>query len=76
MSIELRNVTRRVGAETHIYETSLALEEGRFNCLLGTTLSGKTTLMRSITGVLRNGPGMVRHKGTEIGALPADTMMW
>ena len=51
MAIELRNVNFRVGAETHIYETSLALEPGQFNILLGTTLSGKTTLMRLMAGL-------------------------
>ncbi len=51
MSIELRNVTFRAGAETHIYQTNLTLEAGEFNILLGTTLSGKTTLMRLMAGL-------------------------
>ncbi len=51
MAIELRNVSLRVGAEHHIYETSLKLEAGQFNILLGTTLSGKTTLMRLMAGL-------------------------
>jgi glycerol transport system ATP-binding protein len=51
MAIELRGVSLRVGAETHIHETSLALEPGEFNILLGTTLSGKTTLMRLMAGL-------------------------
>ena len=40
MTLELRNVVKNVGAETHIHETSLVLEEGSFNVLLGTTLAG------------------------------------
>ena len=40
MTIELKKVSFRAGAETHIYETDLALEAGEFNILLGTTLSG------------------------------------
>jgi glycerol transport system ATP-binding protein len=51
MAIELRNVSFRPGAETHIHETSLKLEPGEFNILLGTTLSGKTTLMRLMAGL-------------------------
>ncbi|MDH3453229.1 MAG: ABC transporter ATP-binding protein, partial [Gammaproteobacteria bacterium] len=35
----------------HIYETDLALEKRGFNVLLGTTLSGKTTLMRLMAGL-------------------------
>ena len=35
----------------HIYESDLVLEKGGFNVLLGTTLSGKTTLMRLMAGL-------------------------
>jgi len=51
MTIELRNVTFRVGAEMHIYETDIVLKPGGFNILLGTTMSGKTTLMRLMAGL-------------------------
>ena len=51
MAIELKQVSHRVGAEMHIYETDLALESGGFNVLLGTTLSGKTSLMRLMAGL-------------------------
>ena len=51
MGIQLKQVTKRVGAEMHIYETDLLLEKGGFNILLGTTQSGKTTLMRLMAGL-------------------------
>jgi glycerol transport system ATP-binding protein len=51
MAIELRDVSFRPAAETHIYKTSLRLQPGQFNILLGTTLSGKTTLMRLMAGL-------------------------
>ncbi|MFA9419976.1 MAG: ABC transporter ATP-binding protein [Gammaproteobacteria bacterium] len=51
MGIKLNQVSKRVGAEMHIYETDLELEKGGFNVLLGTTLSGKTTLMRLMAGL-------------------------
>ena len=51
MGIHLKQVTKRVGADMHIYETDLVLEKGGFNVLLGTTLSGKTTLMRLMAGL-------------------------
>ena len=53
MSLELKNVTKRVGADVHIHETNLMLEEGSFNILLGTTLAGKTTLMQLMAGLDR-----------------------
>ena len=36
MTLELKSVTKRVGADVHIHETNLVLEEGSFNILLGT----------------------------------------
>ena len=66
MTIELRDVTLRVGAETHIYETSLMLEPGGFNILLGTTLSGKTTLMRLMAGLEKPTTGEVWANGSNV----------
>jgi ABC-type sugar transport system ATPase subunit len=39
--LELRGVTKRVGAETHIDDVSLSFAPGTLNILLGPTLSGK-----------------------------------
>lgn len=66
MTIELKNVTFRVGAESHIYETSLTLEAGGFNILLGTTLSGKTTLMRLMAGLEKPTTGEVWADGKNV----------
>ena len=70
MAIELRNVTFRVGAELHIYETSLTLEPGGFNILLGTTLSGKTTLMRLMAGLEKPTTGEVWASGKNVTGHP------
>ena len=66
MTIELRDVSLRVGAETHIYKTDLALEAGEFNILLGTTLSGKTTLMRLMAGLEKPTTGEVWANGENV----------
>ncbi len=70
MTIELNNVTFRVGAETHIYDTSLELETGGFNILLGTTLSGKTTLMRLMAGLEKPATGEIRANGQNVTGIP------
>jgi glycerol transport system ATP-binding protein len=70
MTIELKNVIFRVGAETHIYETSLALKPGGFNILLGTTLSGKTTLMRLMAGLEKPTKGEVWADGRNVTGFP------
>jgi len=66
MAIELRNISLRVGAETYIYETSLKLEPGQFNILLGTTLSGKTTLMRLMAGLEKPTTGSIWANGENV----------
>ncbi|TNF87026.1 MAG: ABC transporter ATP-binding protein [Gammaproteobacteria bacterium] len=66
MTIELRQVSLRIGAETHIYHTDLALEPGQFNILLGTTLSGKTTLMRLMAGLEKPTTGELWINGENV----------
>ena len=70
MGIELRNVTKRVGSETYIYSTDLAFEKGGFNILLGTTLSGKTTLLRLMAGLERPSSGEVWFDGVDVTGVP------
>lgn len=69
MSIELRNVAFRMGAESYIYDTSLTLKPGGFNILLGTTLSGKTTLMRLMAGLEKPTIGEVWASGQNVTGL-------
>jgi glycerol transport system ATP-binding protein len=66
MSLELIDITKRVGADTHIYPTSLILEEGTFNVLLGTTLAGKTTLMQLMAGIQKPTSGTIRFRGKDV----------
>ena len=70
MSIELREVVKRLGDETHICSTDLVLEEGVFNVLLGTTLSGKTTLMRLMAGLEKPTSGRVLFRGEDVTGVP------
>tara|TARA_B100001027_G_scaffold190325_1_gene144183 strand:- start:1176 stop:2240 length:1065 start_codon:yes stop_codon:yes gene_type:complete len=51
MSLELKNVEKKIGFDTHIYKTNLKLEKNTINILLGPTLSGKTTLMQIMAGL-------------------------
>jgi glycerol transport system ATP-binding protein len=66
MSLELIGITKRVGAETHIHETTLSLESGSFNALLGTTLAGKTTLMQLMAGIQKPTSGTIRFRGKDV----------
>lgn len=66
MTLELRQVSKSVGGSVHIHETSLALEEGTFNVLLGTTLAGKTTLMQLMAGLDRPSSGEIWFRGRNV----------
>jgi glycerol transport system ATP-binding protein len=70
VTLELRSVVKRVGAETHIYETSVVFAEEGFNILLGTTLSGKTTLMQLMAGLERPSSGEVWFRGKNVTGVP------
>ncbi len=70
MSLDLKNVTKRVGADTHIHATSLRFEDRSFNILLGTTLSGKTSLMQLMAGLDRPSSGEVWFADKNVTGIP------
>jgi len=66
MSLGLQSVAKTVGSETHIHETTLTLEPGSMNVLLGPTLAGKTTLMRLMAGLEKPTTGRVHWQGRDV----------
>ena len=66
MSLELKNVEKKVGIDTHIHPTSLKLEKNTINVLLGSTLAGKTTLMRIMAGLDKPTSGEIWFDGKNV----------
>lgn len=64
--IELREVTKRVGTVMHIKPTSLKLETGHFNVLLGATGSGKTSLIKLMAGLDPMASGQIFMDGNDV----------
>ncbi len=64
--LELEQVTKLVGAETHLYPISCRLQPGGINVLLGPTQAGKTSLMRLIAGLDRPSSGRVLVDGKDV----------
>ena len=70
MTLELKEVSLCVGAETYIHPTTLAFAPRGFNTLLGETLSGKTTLLRLAAGLVTPTGGEVWFGGRNVTGVP------
>jgi len=70
MTLALKNVIKRVGADTHIHATNVELAANQFNILLGTTLAGKTTLMQLMAGLQTPTSGEVWFNGKNVTGVP------
>ena len=68
--LELRDIGKSVGGAVHIHPTSLTMEPGSFNILLGTTLAGKTTLMQLMAGLEKPTAGEVWFDGANVTGMP------
>jgi len=69
MTLELKNITKRVGAITHIKQTNLTLETGHFNVLLGETGAGKTSLIKMMAGLDPITSGQIFMDGQDVSKL-------
>jgi len=66
MALELQSVSRVVKGQVHLHPTTLTLEKGTMNVLLGPTLSGKTSLMRVMAGLDVPTSGRVMWHGQDV----------
>ncbi len=69
--LKLTNVTTMIGEHQVIHDVSLHIAQGDFVTLLGGNGAGKTSLFRTITGILKPSKGTIEFKGEEISHLPA-----
>ncbi len=66
MALELQGVSRSVEGRVHIHPTTLTLQKGTMNVLLGPTLSGKTSLMRLMAGLDVPTSGRIHWNGKDV----------
>ncbi|UWQ14200.1 ABC transporter ATP-binding protein [Aliiroseovarius sp. M344] len=69
MALVLNEITKVVQGVTHIKPTSLTLEKGHFNVLLGETGAGKTSLIKMMAGLDPIASGQVLMDGTDVTTL-------
>lgn len=66
MTLETKDIVKKVAGVTHIKPTSLVLEPGHFNVLLGETGSGKTSLIKMMAGLDPIASGTVLMNGQDV----------
>jgi len=70
MQLTLERVTKKVGAQTWLYEQSIAPRSGAVTVLLGATQAGKTSLMRLMAGLDTPSTGKVLVDGKDVTGMP------
>ncbi|WP_119166120.1 ABC transporter ATP-binding protein [Algihabitans albus] len=60
------------GGKPVLQEVGFSVGRGEIVAIIGRNGVGKTTLMRSLIGLMRADAGSIRFEGKEIGSLPAD----
>lgn len=64
--VELRNVTKRFGANTVIENINLAIPQGQMVTLLGPSGCGKTTVLRLVAGLEKPTDGQIFIDGEDV----------
>ena len=68
--LKLKNVSTMIGEHCVIHDVSLEITQGDFVALFGGNGAGKTSLLRTIVGVLPPHQGTIEFKGEAIHKLP------
>ncbi|RJQ85155.1 MAG: ABC transporter ATP-binding protein [Desulfobacteraceae bacterium] len=73
--LEIKELTAGYGAVTAIKEVSLRVPEGRVVCIIGANGSGKSTILKAISGLNRYKSGQILFNGQNIINSPADRIV-
>lgn len=71
--LEAQNLVSGYGEVQILWGVSLRLEKGKLTALVGSNGVGKTTLLRTFTGLLRAWEGSISFQGRDITRLPPHT---
>lgn len=66
MLLEVQDLRVSYGAIEAVKGVSFAVNEGEIVTLVGANGSGKTTILRTISGIVRAKAGSIRYKGQDI----------
>ena len=74
--LSLNGLDAHYGDFQALFGVNLSVSRGEVIAIIGANGAGKTTMMRSISGLLRNQPEQVIFNGEPIGALRADQIAY
>ncbi len=75
MLLEFKNIVAAYGNITALKNVTFSVEEGQVVSLIGANGAGKTSTMRTITGLLKPVEGQVYFNGEDITGLPAHQLV-
>src|SRR5512146_1969514 len=75
MLLEVENLNVYYGAIHALQGISFHVEEGEIVTLIGANGAGKSTTLRTISGLLRARVGSIKFKGQEITITPAEQIV-
>jgi branched-chain amino acid transport system ATP-binding protein len=71
--LEIKDISSGYGEVQILWGSSLKLEKGKLTCLVGGNGVGKTTLLRTVMGLIRPWKGSVSFEDQDVSRLPAYT---
>jgi len=71
--LEVKDIASGYGEVQILWGSSLKLEKGKLTCLVGGNGVGKTTLLRTVMGLIRPWKGTISFEGQDVSRLPAYT---
>ncbi|HBS38709.1 MAG TPA: sugar ABC transporter [Rhodobacteraceae bacterium] len=70
MSLKVSNLSMKFKDEFHLNDVSFEMFKGKIYTIIGRTLSGKTTLLKTIAGLTNPDSGEMSLDGVDFGAVP------
>src|SRR5438034_10607649 len=69
--LELKDLAVNYGSINALHDVSLTVAKGGIVTLIGANGAGKSTTLRTVSGLLKTRHGSIRYEGEEISHLPA-----
>jgi urea transport system ATP-binding protein len=69
--LNIQQLNQFYGGSHTLWDVDMAVPLGSVTCLMGRNGMGKTTLLRSIMGLLGTSSGSIKYEGTDLRSLPA-----